>query len=186
MKKIYLYCVAMLTIPISLVFQSALYGISSDNYALVSYNLNSSGGSGFSSDNYRAKISFGENALAVGESAIYKLDSGFIAVTDASSVIFCPLDLGALYVYPNPYKPGSGGIYDAPYLTFRNLTSRATIRIFNIALEHIATIEKDSAVYEYQWIPKNDSGKVISSGLYIYYITDPNGHTTKGKFTIIR
>jgi hypothetical protein len=154
---------------------------------MASYNLNASGGSGFSSENYSAKISFGENIIFVGGSPAYNLNSGYISVSNAASAVIIPRDLNAVYIYPNPYKPGSGGIFDAPYLTFRNLTSRATIRIFNIALEHIATIEKDSVVStEYQWEPKNDAGRVIASGLYIYYITDPGGHTTKGKFTIIR
>jgi len=161
-------------------------GISSDNYSLVNYNLDANGGPDFSSANYRATISFGENILSVGGSPSYNLISGYISISDELVEKFTPLDLSAVYVYPNPYKPGSGGIYDAPYLTFKNLTNRATIRIFNIPLEHIATIEKDSAVNEYQWIPKNDAGRVISSGLYIYYISDPGGHVKKGKFTIIR
>jgi hypothetical protein len=149
--------------------------------------LGANGGPGFSSADYNAAISFGENILSIGGSPSYNLNSGYISVSDAASSIIIPRDLNAVYIYPNPYKPGSGGVFDAPYLTFKNLTSRATIRIFNIALEHIATIEKDSVVSnEYQWEPKNDAGRVIASGLYIYYITDTSGHTTKGKFTIIR
>lgn len=186
MRKKHFYYAFPLIILIFLFSRSNSHGISSDNYALNNYNLNSSGGSEFSSANYSAKIAFGENILSLGGSPSYSLDSGFITTTDAAAVIFNPRDLSALYIYPNPYKPGSGGIYDAPCLTFRNLPSRATIRIFNIALEHIATIERDSAGFEYQWVPKNDAGRDISSGLYIYYVTDQNGHSAKGKFTVIR
>jgi len=176
----------LVVILISMALQSKSYGISSSDYTLANYGLDASGGPSYSSANYNATMSFGENILSLGGSPSYNLNSGYIAVTGASTVVFIPRDLNAVYIYPNPYKPGSGGIYDAPYLTFKNLTSRVTIRIFNIALEHIATIEKDSQNIEYQWEPKNDAGRVISSGLYIYYITDPGGHTTKGKFTIIR
>ena len=171
---------------ISLFFQSRSHGASSDNYSLVNYDLDANGGSDFSSADYNATISFGENILSIGGSPSYNLDSGYITVSGTSTAVYIPRDLSEAYVYPNPCKPGSGGIYDAPYLTFKNLTSRATIRIFNLALEHIATLEKDSVGNEYQWIPKNDAGRVISSGLYIYYITDTGGHTAKGKFTIIR
>jgi hypothetical protein len=187
MNKTRICCAIVMIVFIPLLMQSTLRGVSNDSYALVNFTLNSNGGLELVSNSYRAKISFSENIVSIGESPAYTLDSGYIIVTDTlAAIIVTPRDLGAVFVYPDPYKPGSGTIYDASCLTFRNLTSRATIKIFNIALELVATLEKDSAGNEYQWIPKNDAGRVISNGLYIYYITDPSGHTIKGKFTIIR
>ena len=91
-------------------------------------------------------------------------------------------------MFPNPYKPGSGGAYDAQNMTFRNLTQKVKIRIFNIVPELVKTIEADSQTGEATWDACNEDGEKVASGVYLYIITNPdnNNQKAKGKFAIIK
>jgi endoglucanase Acf2 len=88
-----------------------------------------------------------------------------------------------ILVYPVPYKPGSGGSYDASGITFQNIGANAKIKIFNIAGELVfETIQNSFFV----WDAKNRYGNKIASGVYIYYVTSNGGKTFKGKIAIER
>ena len=95
-------------------------------------------------------------------------------------------------VYPNPYKPGSGTKFDdtsrGEGIMFDNLTSKANIRIYNIAGELVAEIDEEDGDGKILWDTKNDTGQYVASGIYIYLITNPNDSSqkAKGKFGIIR
>ena len=156
------------------------------SHTLVNSSINSTTGIGISSSRNKATVSLGENIVGSSSSSLYKNSTGFLTSVNASANSFVAINLDSVYVFPNPYKPLSGGIYDADKVTFKKLPTRATIKIFNIAMEHIATLEKDSNVDEYKWTPRNDYGASIASGLYLYFISDPDGHKAKGKFVIIR
>lgn len=101
-------------------------------------------------------------------------------------------DLSKAVVYPNPYKPGSGGAFDntsfGEGVVFDKLTAKANIKIFNIAGELVAEVNETDGDGKYVWNIKNDDGSKVASGVYIYLITNPeNGaHKTKGKFAIIK
>ncbi|MFH1415550.1 MAG: T9SS type A sorting domain-containing protein [Elusimicrobiota bacterium] len=118
--------------------------------------------------------------------SIYSSGSGFVNNAVATVQSAPATDIKDAYAYPNPYKPGSGGLYDADYITFGGLTSRASIEIYNIAGEKVAEIEKDSLIDKLVWEPKSSSGKDLASGVYIFYIEDPGGTKKTGKFSIIR
>lgn len=96
-------------------------------------------------------------------------------------------------VFPNPYRPGSGTIYDNPPLfgkgiVFSGLTAKADIKIFNIAGELISELHKTGQYGRYLWDTRNEKGKEIASGVYIYLITNPDNSSQKarGRFAIIR
>jgi hypothetical protein len=113
--------------------------------------------------------------------------AGFIAQAASTSGALPASDLDEAHVYPSPYKPGSGGDFDSEYLVFKQLTADAEIKVFNIAGELCASIEKtDSSVDYYEWDATNDAGEDLASGVYIFYITNEAGETAKGKFAIIR
>ncbi|MFC2061072.1 T9SS type A sorting domain-containing protein [Elusimicrobiota bacterium] len=147
----------------------------------------SGGGGKSSSPGFTMTASMATGTAGDAESASYTSESGFgsqitVATEDPPAV-----DLSETFIYPSPYKPGTGGKFDADFLTFKSLTAEATIRVFNIAGELITTIEKtDTAVDYHEWDATNDAGETIASGVYIYYITDPDGNTTSGKFAVIR
>ena len=91
-------------------------------------------------------------------------------------------------VYPNPYKPGSGGEYDntdfAEGIVFSGLSSGSQIKIFNIVGENIH--EADAGTDgTYIWNTELDNGKLAPSGLYIYLISG-DGDDETGKMSIIR
>ncbi len=158
----------------------------STNYKQLAVTLSNGGGSA-PSPNYITIGSITTGFIGNAESASYKTMGGFISQAAVISRILPAMDLTKAHVYPNPYKPGSGGKFDADYITFKKLTSRATIRVFNITGELCATINKnDTTVDNYKWNTTNDAGKKLASGVYIYYITNPAGKTAKGKFAIIK
>ena len=90
-----------------------------------------------------------------------------------------------IIMYPNPYRPGSGGNFDAPYITFKNLTENTRIRIFNIAGE---LVKEDIAnsYGNYEWNACNNSGEKVASGVYIVLATNDQGMKKTGKIAIIK
>jgi len=88
-------------------------------------------------------------------------------------------------VYPVPFKPASGGRYDAEGITFSGLGENANIKIFNVAGEKV--FEKtvsDSGIFV--WDAKNNGGNDVASGIYIYYVKTGDGKKFKGKLAIER
>ena len=97
------------------------------------------------------------------------------------------LNLSETYVYPNPFKPGSGSVFDAPKIVFKKLTDRATIKVYSYAGQLVATLHKtDTSVDYYEWDAKNETGEYVASGVYVYLITNTSGEKISGKFGIIR
>jgi hypothetical protein len=112
--------------------------------------------------------------------------SGIVIQVGASS------SLDNVKVYPNPYKPGTGGIYDNSSLgegiVFSNLTPNANIKIFNIAGELVAEFNETNGDGKYLWDTRNSKGEKVASGVYIYYIKNPadGKQKAKGRIVIIR
>ncbi|MFH1369366.1 MAG: fibronectin type III domain-containing protein [Elusimicrobiota bacterium] len=101
-------------------------------------------------------------------------------------------NLDKVIVYPNPYKPGSGGAFDNTSLgtgvLFDKLTQKANIKIFNIAGELVAECDETNGDGKYLWNICNADGEKVASGVYIYLVTNPDDSSqkTKGKFAIIK
>jgi hypothetical protein len=114
--------------------------------------------------------------------------TGEVSGGGAAASSFLKTNLSEVIVFPNPYRPGSGGAYDASNMTFRNLTSRVKIRIFNIAAELVRTIEADTQGGQLTWDASNENGEKVASGVYIYVVTNPDDSSqkAKGKFAIIK
>ncbi|OGS08820.1 MAG: hypothetical protein A2270_11465 [Elusimicrobia bacterium RIFOXYA12_FULL_51_18] len=75
--------------------------------------------------------------------------------------------LPPMTVYPQPWKPGSGGSHDAAGIIFANLPDEATVRIYTIAGELVrefAVVRADLNVKV--WDGKNTAGKNAASGVY--------------------
>jgi hypothetical protein len=167
-------------------FACTVIAVVSTNYRLINYQLNSNSGGETSSASYSAKVAVGQNFAGKCESENYKAGTGYIPNVVAASDNNPASNLVEFFAYPNPYKPGSGGDYDAAYLTFANLTQQAKIEVFNIAGELVATIDKDDNSNMYEWDVANDAGNKLASGVYIYYVSNELGHKKSGKFAIIK
>lgn len=98
---------------------------------------------------------------------IYVISMGKTPVRNLESVI----------VYPNPY-------YGQKHIYFANLTQGDTIKIFTIAGELVKEIKVESSPQS--WDVRNDVGKEVASGIYIYLIKDTQGNKKVGKLGVIR
>ena len=96
-------------------------------------------------------------------------------------------DLAAVKVFPNPWRPGSGGSFDAPGVTFRNLTESATIKIFTVTGALVRRLEKTPADgNEKLWDGNDGNGRKAASGVFLYLVTGPGGQKRTGRVAIIR
>jgi len=76
------------------------------------------------------------------------------------------------------------------FLFFRNLTGNCQVKILTSTGRLVRTLDR-SDIDEIlgslaQWDGKNDEGRFVSSGVYLYLITDENGNAANGKFLVIR
>ena len=72
-------------------------------------------------------------------------------------------------------------------MTFDNLTGEALIRVYSANGELLRSFEKTTADgNSILWDGKNDSGRNLSSGVYYYLLTAPNGDRAKGRIAILR
>jgi len=103
------------------------------------------------------------------------------------------LDTSIVIVFPNPYKPGSGGDFDdSSYgkgIVFSGLSGKFKLTILSVAGELVfsKTVYADS-YKRYIWNTKSDNGVEAASGVYIYAIEDAEGlsDTLTGKLSIVR
>jgi len=98
------------------------------------------------------------------------------------------------YAYPNPFSPlrhnqlGGDG-----YVRFQYNTKKATavtIRVFNFAMELVATPVTDKARptpgdYADVWNGKTDDGKLLANGVYFYQLKIDDDGTYWGKLIIL-
>jgi hypothetical protein len=96
--------------------------------------------------------------------------------------------LDSVKVVPNPYILHSR-FENTPYdrkLMFTHLPQECEIQIFNIAGEHIITIQHNNDIgYEY-WDLRTKYELEVAYGLYIYVVKTDDGTKAKGKFVIIK
>ncbi len=89
-------------------------------------------------------------------------------------------DLSQAKTYPNPYK---GNYFSG--ITFDSLTEGSKIKIYTLSGQLIKEIEVSDEGMVF-WDVKNEQGKKIASGIYIYLIVDEKGNKKTGKIAIIK
>jgi len=92
-------------------------------------------------------------------------------------------------VVPNPFRAHEA--WDRPggnELHFINLPVRATIKIYTAAGDLVTRLEHDDKVHDFEvWDLKNQNGRDVASGIYMYRVEDRNGpFTFQDRFIIIR
>lgn len=87
-----------------------------------------------------------------------------------------------LQVFPNPWR--SDVHLDKPII-FENLPSGSSIKIFTVSGHFARQLMADSSGAA-QWDRANEAGQKVASGLYVYLISDPQGHTFTGQLAIIK
>ena len=170
---------------IAVAFGAAMIGA---NYILSGPLMTAAGGKA-ESTSFKVDSSVGQSIQGKAESASFQTQGGSSNQIQTAVVVLAPSvsDLSEVYAFPNPFKPGAGGLYDASFITFKKLTGQATIKVFNYSGTCITTLEKtDSAVDYFQWDVINSDGDKVASGVYLYIIKNADGQMAKGKFSIIR
>jgi hypothetical protein len=88
--------------------------------------------------------------------------------------VFAPAaaNLSSARAYPNPWRPGSAGAFDAAGVTFDNLMSGGSVSIFTIAGELVRELRLTAADAGVKiWNGLNTSGGKAASGVYIVRIS---------------
>jgi len=104
-----------------------------------------------------------------------------------AGVILNRQTLDEIFVYPNPWTEGDG----QDYITFANLTQRATIRIYSVSGLFVNEVQETDGNGGAEWNLVDKQGNRIPAGVYFYYATgfDSAGRAVdakKGKFAIAR
>src|SRR4030066_1543661 len=79
--------------------------------------------------------------------------------------------------YPNPLVISGFG----EKVTFDKLPFGAKVRIYNLAGELVASLNSDN-----QWDGTNDKGELVASGVYLFFVFEPNGRHHTGKIAVVR
>jgi hypothetical protein len=103
-------------------------------------------------------------------------------------------NLERVHVVPNPFR-GSAEWDPAPgqnRVHFVNLPAGSIVRVFTSNAELVRELVQNpnanagGITGDLEWDLKNADGRNIVSGIYIYQVESPQGHTTKGHFVVIR
>jgi hypothetical protein len=105
-----------------------------------------------------------------------------------------PNDLEAVAVVPNPYRvraewDAAPGLHE---IHFIRVPHEATIRIFTASGELLRTLKANQFASpggltgDVAWDLRNDRGRGVVSGIYLYQVETADGRTRKGKFVIIK
>jgi len=86
-----------------------------------------------------------------------------------------------VYVFPSPFKAAEGHTT----MTFANLPSTCTIKIYTMTGRVIGAIEETNGDRQATWDVKDSGGASVVSGLYLYVVESSTAKKT-GKFAIIR
>ncbi|NQU17898.1 MAG: Ig-like domain-containing protein [Candidatus Saganbacteria bacterium] len=90
-------------------------------------------------------------------------------------------DLVNAYAYPVPFKPSLGH----STITFTNLASQCTIRIFTLRGDLVAALNETDGDGKYEWDVKNQDGITLASGVYLFHI-ESGVNTKSGKLMVVR
>jgi ligand-binding sensor domain-containing protein len=116
--------------------------------------------------------------------ALYDQKKGefWIGTNNGLSRLSLPLtqpaeDLEQIFAYPNPFIIEMG----TEVVSFARLPFQAKINIFTPTGEFIRELKTTD-----QWDGRNDDGKLVASGIYLFVVTAPGQKSSVGKIAVIR
>jgi len=92
-------------------------------------------------------------------------------------------EIHGIAVSPSPFVPSKG---HTQLSFFGTKLPHAEVRIYSRAGEYVKTLKETLGSDRLDWDGKNDDGKLLASGVYVWIATDQNGKQLDGKFAIIR
>lgn len=140
----------------------------------------SSGGSGngLSGANFSLMASIGQFGGTPMRGGTFQLAPGLYGSQSAAQA-----NLDSAHAFPTPFKPSLG--HDR--ITFRGLTTNATVKIYTVSGELVQTLSKsDGLTQDLIWYPvANSAGEAVASGVYLYVVRG-DSKASKGKIMIIK
>lgn len=94
--------------------------------------------------------------------------------------------LKTVKAYPNPFRPD--GITAAQIVNLPQDSmpkGQNECRIFSSSGALVKKLD-ESPFARFEWDGTNDSGKIVSSGVYFFVVTDEDGNAARGKIAVIR
>lgn len=104
------------------------------------------------------------------------------AVEDEEEMAQRPSEFELHQNYPNPFNPGTEIEY-----TLKK-TGHVTLHIYNVLGEKVKTLldqDQPAGLYRIDWDGKNDDGKLVSSGIYLYKL-EVNGFSEAKKMLLLK
>ena len=104
------------------------------------------------------------------------------AVEDEDEITQRPSEFELHQNYPNPFNPGTQIEY-----TLKK-TGHVTLHIYNVLGEKVKTLldqDQPAGFYQINWDGKNDNGKPVSSGIYLYKL-EVNGFSEARKMLLLK
>lgn len=86
-------------------------------------------------------------------------------------------DLSLVTTHPNPFVIREKG----DKVTFDRLPYQTKVKIYTVSGELVKEIDSSD-----QWDGTNQAGKLVSSGVYLFYLFDQQGRSALGKLALIR
>lgn len=155
-----------------------LYALSGGSFNLDFLSVNSGGGSQeLSGGNFALKTTMGASGASAMSGGNFSVTSGFIGGASPAAAA----NLGEAHAYPVPFMPSQGHTN----VTFTDLTSQATIKIYTLSGELVTTLTKADTTDSLIWNVRNDAGEALASGVYIYTV-ESSGELKKGKLMVIK
>lgn len=126
-----------------------------------------------------------------------------VFVDDRTGDVYCSTQSGLAILRSNPFTtplpdldkvkvgpvPLVLGDNHTSFLYFRNLTANSEVKIMTSTGRLVRQLNNNTNEILgslAQWNGRNNEGKLVSSGVYLYLITDEIGNATSGKFLVIR
>jgi len=92
--------------------------------------------------------------------------------------------LERIRVVPNPYVVRHAAQRESPVVSFTNLPTECTIRIYTVALDLVAVLEHREGSRE-EWNLLTSGGQLVASQLLLARIDTPNGLSVTKKFAVV-
>ena len=92
----------------------------------------------------------------------------------------------SISVLPNPFTPNNDGYND--YVTFKYpemYEKKPVVRIFNLRGRKVNELNNYSG-FEYRWYGKDQDGKILDPGVYLYILEVENKMISSGTITLVR
>jgi hypothetical protein len=135
----------------------------------------------FTTDHAQANLAGAPLGLGPYQITVQVYESGSTPTAQADAyVTLVPADFAAIRVYPNPWRKDR---HSGTPITFDQLTTNTTIKIFTVAGHLVRTLPRANT--RVIWDLKNDSGDAVASGLYLYLLESDKGSKTRGKLVVI-